>query len=86
MPLQFVKMVQVMEKRNSDKIEQSNEEKWVYDGSFDYKGKVPLRASTGAWKASFFVISKILSLVYFMFVATLKNDFISSMVLSSFND
>lgn len=64
-----------MEKRKGDKSEESNEEKWVYDGSFDYKGRVPLRASTGAWKASFFVISKILSLVYFMFVATLKKCF-----------
>lgn len=45
-----------MEKRKGDKSEESNEEKWVYDGSFDYKGRVPLRASTGAWKASFFVI------------------------------
>jgi len=84
MPLQFVKMEQDTEKRKGDRSEKCNEEKWVYDGSLDYKGRVPLRASTGAWKASIFVISKI-SLVYFMFVATLKNDFISSMILSSFN-
>lgn len=54
-----------MEKRKGDRSEQSNEEKWVYDGSFDYKGRVPLRGSTGAWKASLIVISKI-SLVYFI--------------------
>lgn len=32
-------------------------EKWVYDSSVDYKGRIPLRASTGAWKASFFIIA-----------------------------
>ncbi|KAL8504723.1 hypothetical protein ACS0TY_016052 [Phlomoides rotata] len=32
-------------------------EKWVSDSSVDYKGRVPLRASTGAWKASFFIIA-----------------------------
>ncbi|VFQ80404.1 unnamed protein product [Cuscuta campestris] len=31
-------------------------EKWVYDSSVDSKGRVPLRASTGVWKASFFII------------------------------
>ncbi|KAL5076813.1 hypothetical protein RYX36_015797 [Vicia faba] len=49
-------MKQDMEKRKGEKSEQSNEEKWVYDGSFDYKGRVPLRGSTGAWKASLIVI------------------------------
>ncbi|KAF9679970.1 hypothetical protein SADUNF_Sadunf06G0071100 [Salix dunnii] len=34
-----------------------NEEKWVYDSSVDHKGRVPLRASTGAWKASLFIIA-----------------------------
>lgn len=32
------------------------DEKWVYDSSLDHKGRVPLRASTGAWKASLFII------------------------------
>ncbi|XP_058099448.1 uncharacterized protein LOC131243851 [Magnolia sinica] len=32
-------------------------EKWVCDSSLDYKGRVPLRASTGAWKASIFLIA-----------------------------
>ncbi|KAL3636498.1 hypothetical protein CASFOL_018797 [Castilleja foliolosa] len=31
-------------------------ERWVYDSSLDRKGKIPLRASTGAWKASIFII------------------------------
>ncbi|KAK4396189.1 protein NRT1/ PTR FAMILY 5.7 [Sesamum angolense] len=30
--------------------------KWVYDSSLDHKGRIPLRASTGAWKASLFII------------------------------
>ncbi|KAJ6699535.1 OLIGOPEPTIDE TRANSPORTER-RELATED [Salix purpurea] len=34
-----------------------NEEKWVYDSSVDHKGRLPLRASTGAWKASLFIIA-----------------------------
>ena len=33
-----------------------DQEKWVNDSSLDHKGHVPLRASTGAWKASFFII------------------------------
>ncbi|KAG9438651.1 hypothetical protein H6P81_021406 [Aristolochia fimbriata] len=31
-------------------------EKWVYDSSADHKGRVPLRVSTGTWKAAIFVI------------------------------
>ncbi|KAI3937446.1 hypothetical protein MKW98_018745 [Papaver atlanticum] len=34
-----------------------DEEKWVYDSSLDHKGRVPLRSSTGAWKASLFVVA-----------------------------
>lgn len=32
------------------------DEKWVRDSSVDYRGRIPLRASTGAWKASLFII------------------------------
>ncbi|KAH1152993.1 hypothetical protein GLYMA_18G033700v4 [Glycine max] len=45
-----------MEKRNGGRIEE-NKEKWVHDASVDYKGRVPLRASTGVWKASLFVLT-----------------------------
>ncbi|RDX76411.1 Protein NRT1/ PTR FAMILY 5.7, partial [Mucuna pruriens] len=38
-------MEQEMEKTKGGKIEES-EEKWVHDASVDYKGRVPLRAST----------------------------------------
>ncbi|XP_047322400.1 protein NRT1/ PTR FAMILY 5.6-like [Impatiens glandulifera] len=31
--------------------------KLVYDSSLDYKGRVPLRSSTGLWKASLFVLA-----------------------------
>ncbi|CAM8980973.1 unnamed protein product [Rhodiola kirilowii] len=34
-----------------------DEKKWVCDSSVDYKGRVPVRASTGVWKASLFIIS-----------------------------
>ncbi|KAM5556546.1 protein NRT1/ PTR FAMILY 5.6 [Rosa sericea] len=33
------------------------EENLVHDSSIDYKGTVPLRASTGVWKASLFIIT-----------------------------
>ncbi|KAL1549187.1 protein NRT1/ PTR FAMILY 5.6-like [Salvia divinorum] len=38
------------------KNEESSREKWVYDSCVDHKGKIPVRASTGAWKASVFII------------------------------
>ena len=37
---------------------EAKDQKWVYDSSVDHKGNVPLRASTGAWKASLFIIGK----------------------------
>lgn len=48
-------MEQEIEKRKRDK---SEEEKWVHDASVDYKNRIPLRASTGSWKAALFVLSK----------------------------
>lgn len=34
-----------------------DDQKWVYDSSLDHKGRIPLRASTGAWRASIFIIA-----------------------------
>ncbi|OAY78146.1 Protein NRT1/ PTR FAMILY 5.7 [Ananas comosus] len=49
-----------MEKGCSNKIEregsQGEGEIWVNDSSVDHMGRVPLRASTGAWKAALFII------------------------------
>ncbi|EXC19370.1 putative peptide/nitrate transporter [Morus notabilis] len=45
-----------MEQEMKTKIENDEDQKWVYDSSVDHKGKVPLRASTGVWKASLFII------------------------------
>jgi hypothetical protein len=47
--------------QEKEKREKSEQEKWVYDGSVDSKGRVrvPLHASTGGWIASLFVLSKI---------------------------
>ncbi|KAK4392268.1 protein NRT1/ PTR FAMILY 5.7 [Sesamum angolense] len=42
---------------DQNKIQQPDCEKWVYDSSVDYKGRVPIRASTGAWKAALFIIA-----------------------------
>ena len=49
-----------MEKNKVDaNPEEFNDEmKWVRDSSLDHKGRVPLRASTGSWKASLFIIGK----------------------------
>ncbi|CAA2964178.1 NRT1 PTR FAMILY [Olea europaea subsp. europaea] len=45
-----------MEKKKKEESLDIDEEKWVYDSSVDYKGRVPRRASTGTWKASIFII------------------------------
>lgn len=47
-----------MEREKRGGRAESDEDKWVHDSSVDHKGRVPLRASTGVWKASFFIISK----------------------------
>ncbi|CAI9783287.1 unnamed protein product [Fraxinus pennsylvanica] len=46
-----------MEQTKRQKSLDIDGEKWVYDSSVDHKGKVPVRASTGAWKASLFIIA-----------------------------
>jgi len=38
------------------KGEESEEMKWVHDSSVDHRGQLPLRASTGSWKAALFII------------------------------
>ncbi|KAL3639488.1 hypothetical protein CASFOL_017395 [Castilleja foliolosa] len=65
-----------MEIEQTKKQDQSDEfvgEKFVHDSSLDYKGRTPLRASTGAWKASFFVIGNEFSerLSYYALAMTL---------------
>ncbi|KAM1020083.1 hypothetical protein ACFX13_042125 [Malus domestica] len=57
-------MEQEMEKRKQDSSTASSEantirdeDNWVHDSSVDHKGRVPLRASTGVWKASLFIIT-----------------------------
>lgn len=47
-----------MDEIKMNKATEIDEQKWVYDSSVDYKGRVPLRASTGGWKASFLIIGK----------------------------
>ncbi|ONK62017.1 uncharacterized protein A4U43_C08F35940 [Asparagus officinalis] len=44
-----------MEIRRREELEDDNE-KWVRDSSVDHRGNTPLRAFTGVWKASFFII------------------------------
>ncbi|RDX83153.1 Protein NRT1/ PTR FAMILY 5.6, partial [Mucuna pruriens] len=39
------------------KPEEGDEMRWVHDSSVDHKGMVPLRASTGSWKAALFIIA-----------------------------
>jgi len=54
--------------------EESEQEKWVYDGSVDCKGKVPLRAKTGVWIASLFVLSKISTCLHQFFSYEVCNN------------
>lgn len=57
-----------------------DDQKLVYDSSVDHKGRVPLRSSTGVWKASLFIIGKhlynnqIASLICLVFVVYLLED------------
>ncbi|KAL3536447.1 hypothetical protein ACH5RR_004908 [Cinchona calisaya] len=46
-----------MDQLKTGELVEIDEKKWVYDSSVDNKGRVPLRASTGAWKASLFIIA-----------------------------
>ncbi|PPR86506.1 hypothetical protein GOBAR_AA34188 [Gossypium barbadense] len=47
-----------------------DDEKWVYDSSVDHKGRLPLRASTGAWKASLFIIIEFSERLSYFGIAT----------------
>lgn len=47
-----------MEEVKKEESFKLNEEKFVHDYSVDHRGKLPLRAATGVWKASLFIISK----------------------------
>nr|XP_016435032.1 PREDICTED: protein NRT1/ PTR FAMILY 5.6-like isoform X1 [Nicotiana tabacum] len=42
--------------KKAESVEIDDEQKWVCDSSVDHKGRVPLRGSTGVWKASLFII------------------------------
>ncbi|KAL7092589.1 hypothetical protein ACP275_12G172800 [Erythranthe tilingii] len=60
-------------KKVLDESSTNDQEKWVHDSSLDYKGRIPLRASTGSWKAAFFIIATEFSerLSYFGLAANL---------------
>lgn len=45
-------------KQGAEARDETDQENLVYDSSVDHKGRVPLRASTGVWKASRFIIGK----------------------------
>jgi peptide/histidine transporter 3/4 len=52
----------MMEKMNPE-AKEDDEMKWVHDSSVDHKGRIPLRASTGSWKAALFIFGKNLMLL-----------------------
>ena len=60
--------------QEKEKREEREHEKWVYDGSVDCKCKVPLRAKTGVWIASLFVLSKIFTSVHHFFSYKVCNN------------
>ncbi|XP_030530863.1 protein NRT1/ PTR FAMILY 5.6-like [Rhodamnia argentea] len=47
----------MMMKKKKKEAREGDGDKWVNDSSVDHRGKVPLRASTGVWKASLFIIT-----------------------------
>jgi len=57
-------------KLNGKRGDVEDEMKWVHDSSLDHNGRVPLRASTGAWKASFFIIGMALTCIFYPKVHT----------------
>ncbi|KAI3721243.1 hypothetical protein L2E82_32249 [Cichorium intybus] len=50
-------MASEVEEQQNKRVEDDKEMKWVSDSSLDHKGRLPLRSSTGTWKASFFIIA-----------------------------
>ncbi|XP_008442499.2 protein NRT1/ PTR FAMILY 5.6 [Cucumis melo] len=46
-----------LEKMKRDQLSEEDDQIWVYDSSVDHKGNLPLRASTGVWKSSLFIIA-----------------------------
>ncbi|XP_068669433.1 protein NRT1/ PTR FAMILY 5.6-like [Aristolochia californica] len=46
-----------VEQRNQRGSSKVGDEQWVNDSKVDHKGRVPLRSSTGVWKASFFILA-----------------------------
>lgn len=55
----FLIAKKIMDKiKSREELVEFDEQKWVNDSSLDHKGRVPLRGSTGVWKASLFIIGK----------------------------
>ncbi|KAI3519983.1 hypothetical protein L1887_09203 [Cichorium endivia] len=50
-------MASELDEQQNKRVEDDKEMKWVSDSSLDHKGRLPLRSSTGTWKASFFIIA-----------------------------
>lgn len=48
----------MMDQNRGEESREVIEENCVHDSSVDHRGRVPLRASTGVWKASRFIIGK----------------------------
>ncbi|KAI3705098.1 hypothetical protein L1987_75330 [Smallanthus sonchifolius] len=65
--------LEVVQKDIIENGEDDKEMKWVCDSSLDHKGRLPLRSSTGTWKASCFIIAIELSerLSYFSMASNL---------------
>ncbi|GMH10181.1 hypothetical protein Nepgr_012022 [Nepenthes gracilis] len=53
----MMKMAELKQEEEEVTRREVDEEKWVLDSSLDHKGNIPLRASTGVWKASLFIIA-----------------------------
>lgn len=60
---------------DQDEPKNKDNQIWVYDSSVDHKGNLPLRASTGVWKSSLFIIGKQFCsfLFYYYYYSTPRN-------------
>ncbi|KAK9123843.1 hypothetical protein Sjap_013445 [Stephania japonica] len=45
------------ERVDDEVVLEDDQEEWVYDSSIDHEGRLPRRSTTGAWRASLFVLA-----------------------------
>lgn len=75
---------EIHNRKNGETKEAGDQDcKWVHDSSIDYKGNSPVRASTGAWKASLFIIGK--AFIAFFFSSVTKHTSVRCTFCAKYN-